>query len=239
MRIIARLDIKNNFVIKGINLEGLRKIGDPEIIAKNYYELGVDELLFIDAVASLYKRNNIFNILKNASKNIFIPLTIGGGIRNLNDIYEALNNGADRVAINTAALENKSFLKKAVIEFGSSTIISYIEAKNIDNNLVPFKNTGRDRSNYNLVEWINIVQEQGVGEIILTSIDYEGMQKGFDVEMIETIYENVNVPLVISGGCGTLDHILNLKQKFENINIALASALHYKKIKFDELKKKV
>ena len=131
MRIISRIDIKNEFVIKGINLEGLRKIGDPLEIATRYYDEGIDEIIMIDAVASLYGRNNLFNIIEKSVKKIFIPITLGGGIRSLDDIDRALKSGADKVAINSYATENPNFIKEAVKHFGSSTITVYIEAKNI------------------------------------------------------------------------------------------------------------
>ena len=134
MRIIARIDIKNNFVIKGINLEGLRKIGDPINIAKQYYLDGIDELLVIDSVASLYGRNNLFDLIKNITKNIFVPITLGGGIRSLKDIEHALNSGADKVAINSMALDNPNFLNEAVSNFGESTVLVNIEAKKISEN---------------------------------------------------------------------------------------------------------
>ena len=146
MRIIARLDIKNEFVIKGINLEGLRKIGDPIKIAQNYYNQGIDEIILIDSVASLYERNNLFNIIEKITESIFIPITLGGGIRSIKDIDRALKAGADKVAINSYATENPEFIRKAVNIFGSSTIMSYIEAKNIsDGNWEIYKNYGREK----------------------------------------------------------------------------------------------
>ena len=172
MRIISRLDIKNDFVIKGINLEGLRKVGDPVQTAKNYYQNGIDELIFIDSVASLYKRNNLYHIVEKSVKDIFVPLTIGGGIRSCKDIEMALRSGADKVAINSYATENPSFIKEAVSNFGSSSIISYVEAKNIgENKWEAYKYCGRERTGLDLIHWIQKVQDLGCGEILLTSID--------------------------------------------------------------------
>ena len=146
MRIIARLDVKNNFVIKGINFEGLRKIGNPLKLAKKYYEEKIDEIMFIDAVASLYNRNNLFDIINESTKEIFCPITLGGGIRSLKDIEKALKSGADKVAINSHAIENPQFIKLAVENFGSSTILVNIEAKKIENDWEIYKYYGRERT---------------------------------------------------------------------------------------------
>ena len=171
MRIIARLDIKNNFVIKGVNLEGLRKIGNPLEIAQKYYNDGIDEIIFIDAVASLYRRNNLYKIIDNSVKNIFVPLTVGGGIRSLKDIEKALNSGADKVAINSFATENPKFIQEAVKNFGSSTIISYIETKQIkENSWEVYKYSGREKTGINLENWIKQVQDYGCGEIDLSQV---------------------------------------------------------------------
>tara|TARA_Y100000590_G_C15682912_1_gene1000489 strand:- start:1092 stop:1817 length:726 start_codon:yes stop_codon:yes gene_type:complete len=240
MRIIARIDIKNNFVIKGINLEGLRKIGNPIEIASKYYNEGIDEIIFIDAVASLYKRNNLYHIVDESVKNIFVPLTIGGGIRTLKDIEKALKSGADKVAINSYATEKPFFLKEAVNNFGSSSIISYIETKEISNkNWEVYKYSGREKTGINVEEWIKKVQDFGCGEILLTPIDYEGTQKGFDLDILNRIYDIINIPLIISGGCGNISHITELKNKFSDVSVALASSLHYKKIEIKEIKKKI
>ncbi len=237
MRIIARLDIKNDFVIKGVNLEGLRKVGDPVQTAINYYQNGIDELIFIDSVASLYKRNNLYHIIEKSVKDIFVPLTIGGGIRSCKDIEMALRSGADKVAINSYATEKPNFIKEAVSNFGSSSIISYVEAKNIgEKKWEAYKYCGRERTGLDLIYWIKKVQDLGCGEILLTSIDYEGMQKGFDIELVNSFCNIVKVPLIISGGCGKISDIEIIKSKFINVSVALASVLHYKKIKIQKIK---
>ena len=238
MRIIARIDIKNNYVIKGVNLEGLRKIGNPINIIKESYENGIDDLLIIDSVASLYGRNNLFDFIKNITKNIFVPITLGGGIRSLSDIENALNSGADKVAINSMALENPSFLSEAVSNFGESTIMVSIEAKKITEGCwEPYKFCGREKTNINLNDWIKLIQKKGCGEILLTSIDKEGTETGFDIELLEHIEKIVKKPLIVSGGCGNLEHINILKNRFENTSIAIASVLHYNQIKISEIKK--
>ena len=227
MRVISRLDIKNDYVIKGINLEGLRKIGKPLEIAKMYYKEGIDEFFLLDCVASLYRRNNLFDLIKDCTEEIFIPLTIGGGIRSLKDIEKCLENGADRIAINSYATENPRFLLEATRHFGSSTIVSYVEAKKIKGNYEIYKYYGREPTGIFLTDWLKMTQEYNCGEIILTSIDNDGLKKGFDIEMIDKIKDLINIPLIISGGCGSLDHIKKIKEIYPDANIALGSSLHY------------
>jgi len=237
MRIISRIDIKNNFVIKGINLEGLRKIGDPLKIATEYYEDGIDEIMMIDAVASLYGRNNLFNIIEKTTENIFVPITLGGGIRSLQDIEKALKSGADKIAINSHAIENPNFIKEAVNTFGSSTITIYIEAKKIDEKKwEAYKYSGREKTGLNVIDWVKTVQDLGCGELLITSVDHEGLQKGFDLELIKEINPFINVPLIINGGCGKTDDIIQVNNTYKNISFSIASAFHYKKILIKELK---
>ncbi len=238
MRTIARIDIKNESVIKGINLEGLRKVGNPIDIAKKYYSEGIDELLIIDSVASLYGRNNLFNLIKNITNEIFVPITLGGGIRSLKDIENSLNSGVDKVAINSKALEQPNFLKEAVSNFGESTITVNIEAKKIDDKKwEPYKFCGRERTNLDIVNWIKTIQNKGCGEILLTSIDKEGTETGFDIDLVNEVYELTDKPLIISGGCGKINDLQTIKQKFPNVSVALASVLHYKTLKISEIKK--
>lgn len=242
MRIIARLDVKNNFVIKGINLEGLRKVGDPIELAYKYYKDKIDEIIYIDAVASLYRKNNLTNLIFETSKKIFVPLTVGGGIRSLFDIEKALKLGADKVAINSYATENPNFISDAVKNFGSSTIVIYIETK-FNNEILDweiYKYSGRERTNIKLFEWLNKIQEMECGEILLTSIDFEGTQRGFDLELLNKIIDHIKVPLILSGGCGNIRHILDIKKNYNNdLSVAIASALHYKKIDLKMLKEKI
>tara|TARA_B100000941_G_C28437778_1_gene517952 strand:+ start:110 stop:823 length:714 start_codon:yes stop_codon:yes gene_type:complete len=235
MRIIARLDVKNNFVIKGINFEGLRKIGDPLKLAKKYYEEKIDEIMFIDAVASLYDRNNLFNIIDQSTKEIFCPITLGGGIRSLEDIDKALKSGADKVAINSHAIENPQFIKQAVENFGSSTILVNIEAKKINNDWEIYKFYGREKTGIKLLEWLHTVQEMDCGEIILTSIDKEGLQTGMDFELLDYINDKINRPLIFSGGFNNLDELKKIK-KHPFISISIASVLHYQTLRVQDIK---
>ena len=238
MRTIARIDIKNQDVIRGINLEVLRKIGNPENIVKEYYLNGIDEILIIDSVASLYGRNNLFDLIKNITKEIFVPITLGGGIRSLKDIENALNSGADKVAINSKALEDPDFLSKAVSSFGESTILVSIEAKKIsEEKWEPYKFCGREKTNLNLIDWINTIHDKGCGEILLTSIDKEGTETGFDIDLINNVHKIIKKPLIVSGGCGNLNHIQEVKKRFKDVSVAVASVLHYKTLKISEIKK--
>lgn len=237
MRVIARVDIKNNFVIKGINLEGLRKVGDPLQMIKEYYEDGVDEIIISDSVASLYGRNNLFSLIKEITKDTFIPITLGGGIRSLEDIENALNSGADKVSINSKALEQPDFLRKAAHNFGSSTIVASVEAKKVGHSKwEPYKFCGRERTNRNLDDWIKIIQDNDCGEILLTSIDKEGTKKGFDLEMMDHLYKYIEKPIILSGGCGNMEHIKQLNHKYFKEALAIASVIHYKILKISEIK---
>lgn len=237
MRIISRLDIKNNFVIKGINLEGLRKIGEPKTIIEKYYKEKIDELLIIDSVASLYGRNNLFDFIKKITKEIFVPITLGGGIRSLSDIEKALNSGADKVSINSQALSEPKFLQEATKNFGESTIVVNIEAKEISpNNWEPYKFCGRERTNINLNDWLKKIHDFGCGEILLTSIDKEGTESGFDLRLLNSIYNIISKPLIMSGGCGKLEDINYIFENFKYTSVALASVLHYQKLNIKKIK---
>ena len=242
MRVIPRIEIKNNFVIKGINLEGLRKIGDPNILGKKYYKEGADELLFMDVVASLYVRNNIFEIIKKITKNIFIPITVGGGIRKIEDIQLALNSGADKVFINSAAVNNPNFLKEAVSVFGSSTIVVSIETrKNQKNFWEVYIHNGREETGINLKDWLKKIQLLNCGEILITSIDQEGTKKGFDLDLLKLINSrNCNLPIIFSGGYGKIEHYNQIKSDLDESDaISISSVLHYNLDNISNIKKNI
>ncbi len=236
IRLIARLDIKNEFVIKGIHLEGLRKIGDPLILGKKYYEAGIDEIIFMDAVASLYGRNNLFHIIKNASKEIFIPIIIGGGIRSIHDIELALNSGADKITLNTHAIKNPELIKEASRIYGSQCIVGSIEAKRKGNSWEAFTENGREQTGIDAIEWAIKLQELGIGELCITSIDKEGTKKGFDVELVQKISEKVNLPIIVSGGAGNVKHVTELCKQKGVSAVAIASILHYDINTVDQIK---
>ena len=228
IRIIPRLDIKGPNLVKGIHLEGLRVLGKPENFAKLYYNQGADELIYQDTVASLYQRNNLTDIINRTVENIFIPLTVGGGIRTLEDINTILRAGADKVSINTAAINNPGFIDEASRAFGSSTIVIAIEViKQPDGSFLAYTDNGREYTGVEVIEWAKQVENRGAGEILLTSIDQEGTGTGYDLELIKMVTEVVTIPVIAHGGCGSVDHILDAIEKGCADAIALASCLHY------------
>jgi len=239
LRIIARLDIKNSNLIKSINLEGLKVIGDPNSFAKKYYDEGADELIFMDLVASLYNRNNLHDIVKRASENIFIPLTVGGGIRSIEDALKIFESGADKIAINTAAIKNPNLITKLANRFGSQAIVISIEAKRKDNKLWEvYIETGREQTGINVVNWAKHVSDLGCGEILLTSIDQEGTGQGFDVELLQAVTREVSIPVIASGGFGKLADLETIFAKSKVDAIAIADAIHYEKINLRKIRSK-
>ena len=237
MRVIARLDIKNEDVIKGINFEGLRVVGKPNYLAKKYYNEGADELIYSDCVASLYGRNNLSKFVENATRDIFIPITVAGGIRNEKDAELLMKNGADKLAINTELFKNENVGKELIKKYGSQSILLSIQAKKFSkNSWEAYINFGRDRTNMDVEEWIKKMTPLNFGELLLTSIDADGLSNGFDVELYEKISTIINIPIIACGGFGKLIHIKELK-KFADIDaISISKALHYNKIKISEIK---
>ena len=231
IRIIPKLDVKGPNVVKGIQLEGLRVIGKPEELAKKYYEQGADEIIYIDIVASLYERNNLKDVVeKTASVGVFIPITVGGGIRQLEDIKIILRAGADKVAINTAAVRNPDFITQASKIFGSQCIIGAIEAKDQGNGKwEAYIDNGRERTGLDAIEWAKKLVELGVGEILITSVDRDGTKKGYDVDLIKRIVAAVSVPVVACGGASNEENIHNCLENTCCDGIAFGSILHYNK----------
>ena len=237
MRVIARLDIKNEDVIKGINFEGLRVMGKPNYLAKKYYNEGADELIYSDCVASLYGRNNLSKFVESAAKDIFIPITVAGGIRNKKDAELLMKNGADKLAINTELFKNDNLGKELIKKYGSQSILLSIQAKKISRaSWEAYINFGRDRTNMDVEEWVKKMVPSNFGELLLTSIDADGLSNGFDVELYEKICKIVNIPIIACGGFGKLIHIKELK-KFADVDaISISKALHYNKINIGEIK---
>jgi len=228
LRIIPRLDIKGPNLVKGMHLEGLRVLGKPEQFARYYYEQGADELIYQDVVASLYGRNSLHKIISKTAKEIFIPMTVGGGIRSLDDILNVLRAGADKISINTAAHENPELITQASKMFGKSTIVVAIEAiRQPDGTYQAFTDNGRNRTGREVVSWSIEVEKLGAGEILLTSVDHEGTGKGLDMDLIRQVHAKVNVPLVVHGGIGRSEHALAVAKELPISGIALASMLHY------------
>lgn len=226
-RIISRLDIKNNFLVKGINLEGLRILGSPENFAEKYYSENIDELILQDVVASLYKRNQLNEITKKISQNIFIPITVGGGIRSIEDISKALDSGADRVSINSAAVENLKFVEKAIEKFGSSTISLSIETLEVDSKYKIYTESGRKETSIDFFDWIKIAEEYELGELIVTSIKYEGRSKGLDLDLYKRISDVSSIPVLAHGGASSEKDILSLFKETVAQGIVICSAFHF------------
>lgn len=228
IRIIPRLDIKGPNLVKGIHLEGLRVLGKPQHFARHYYEQGADELFFMDAVASLYDRNSLTDIIELTASEIFIPLCVGGGLRTVDDIRTVLQAGADKVAINTAAITRHEFVSEAARMFGSSTIVVSLEAiRQPDGRYLCFTGNGRNATGVEAVEWAMRATGLGAGEISITSVDREGTGRGFDLELIERIGERVSVPVIAHGGAGTAEHVLAAIVEGGANAVGVASMFHY------------
>ena len=226
-RVIPNLYIKNNSLVQGINLEGLRVLGEPEVFAKLYYENGADELIYHDVVASLYGQNTLFEIVEKTAKKIFIPLTVGGGIRSVEQIKKILSCGADKISLNSAAVKNPKFITECAQIFGTSTISINIQTNKINDEYYVFTETGRNNSGKKLIDWMEQVQSYGAGEIVLTSILKEGTGKGVDTELLKNLQSNIHIPLIIQGGIGDINTVINLKNDDRFSGAAISSALHY------------
>lgn len=229
VRIIPRLDIKGPNLVKGIHLEGLRVLGKPEHFAKYYYTQGADELIFMDVVASLYERNSLHEIISNTAKEIFIPLTVGGGLRTIEDIRNVLRAGADKVSINTAAIKKPEMITEAALKFGSSTIVVAIEAIKEENSdrYLAYTDNGREYTGFDIYEWAQKVEELGAGEIVITSVDRDGTGEGLDIAMIKKIANLVDVPVIAHGGVGRKENVKELFKETEAQAVSIASMFHY------------
>lgn len=232
IRIIPRLDIKGPNLVKGIHFEGLRVLGKPEDLARYYYENGADELIYMDAVASLYGRNSLLDIVEKTAREIFIPLTVGGGLRTVDDIRTVLRAGADKVSINTAAVARPEFIREAAHAFGSSTIVVSIEAIRRSNGTYEaYVDYGRQGTGVDAIEWAMRVVELGAGELVVTSINKEGAGKGFDLELSRKIAQAVPIPVIAGGGAGKVSDVYDVITQGHADAVCLASILHYNFIK--------
>jgi cyclase len=229
LRLIARLDIKGPNLIKGIQLEGLRVMGVPNEFALSYYRQGADELIYMDVVASLYGRNHLGEIIKEAVKDIFIPLTVGGGIRSIENVRDILRSGADKVAINTGAVANPSIITDIARQFGSQCMVLSIEAKKVaSDHWEVYTDNGRERTGLDVVEWAKLCVSNGAGEVLVTSVDREGTGVGFDAELVKAVSSAVNVPVIASGGMGKFEDIVDVVSAGADA-VAMADILHYKR----------
>lgn len=238
IRLIARLDVKGVNLVKGIQLEGLRKIGNPNEYAVKYYEQGIDELLYIDIVASLYNRNNLSDIVKQTVDDVFIPVCVGGGLRNIEDVRHALAIGADKVAINTAAIKNPNLISEVSQTFGSQCMVLSIQAKKSrsgEDKWEAYYDNGRAHSGLDVIEWAKRGVELGAGEILLTSVDCEGLQAGMDIELIKQVSSVVDVPVIFCGGVGCAKDVVEAANAGADA-VACASILHYKKADVPSIK---
>jgi cyclase len=227
-RIIPRLDIKNGLLVKGVNLEGLRVLGNPFDFAQKYYLEGADEICYVDIVSSLYGTKNLSKFIKKTAETNFIPLTVGGGIKSLSDIDEMLLNGADKICLNSALIKNIKLLKLASEKFGSSTITAVVEITKIDEKLFITSNNGRELHRINPLDWIRKLQDQGAGEIIITSVIDDGLYKGFSLKILDNLSKILKIPFLIHGGLGNKDHIYDIAINSSASGVLISSLFHYK-----------
>jgi len=238
VRLIARLDIKGPKLIKGVNLEGVRVVGDPHEFAKSYFHQGVDEILYMDSVATLYGRNSLAQLVRETTNDVFVPMTVGGGLRTLADVDEMMRAGADKVAINTAAIRRPEILREVARRYGSQAMVLSVEAKRRrdGNGWEAYVDLGREKTNVDVIEWVKQAVDLGVGEILVTSVDREGTRTGFDVELVRAVVDVADVPVIASGGMGKLDDAVDVIARGGADAVAVAHVLHYKQISLENMR---
>ena len=235
-RIIPCLDVKEGKVVKGVNFVGLKEVGDPVELAQKYYEQGADELVFLDINASYENRDTMLDVVEKVSKVIFIPFTVGGGIRTIEDIKETLRAGADKVSLNSIIVKNPDLINEASKIYGSQCIVAAIDAKKHGDKWNVYINGGRVDTGKDVIEWIKEVQERGAGEILLTSMDADGTKDGYDIELLKAANSVCKVPLIASGGCGSLDDFVRVFKE-DVADAALAASLfHYGTLNVKQVK---
>jgi len=235
-RIIPCLDVKNGRVVKGINFVDLKDAGDPVEQAKIYSDGGADEICFLDITASNENRDTIYNVVKKTSKKCFVPLTVGGGVRSIEDINKLLNCGADKVSINTAAVQNPKIVMESSLKFGSQCIVVAIDAKKEGNSWKIFTHGGRNKTDIDAIKFAKQMEEYGAGELLVTSMDRDGTQKGYDIDLMLKISSIVNIPVIASGGVGNLDHLAEGITKGKANAVLAASIFHYGKYSIKQAK---
>lgn len=237
IRIIPRLDIKGPNLVKGIHLEGLRVLGNPSDFARYYYENGADELIYQDVVASLYERNSLHDIISKTAKQVFIPITVGGGLRSIDDIRSVLRAGADKVSLNTAVIKDPNLIKQASLKFGASTIVIAIEAiKQTNGEYLAYIDNGREETGVNVLKWAQQIEELGAGEIVITSVDRDGTGLGYDIDLIKMVTDAVNIPVIAHGGPGKGSHVAQAITEGGAHAVAVASLIHYDYVKNTQFK---
>ena len=236
-RIIPCLDVKDGRVVKGVNFVNLRDAGDPVEIAKKYSDEGADEVCFLDITASNEERKTMIDVVERTAGQVFVPLTVGGGVRTLDDVRQMLLAGADKVSINTAAVKNPDFVKEAADKFGSQCIVVAIDARSVDENKWEvFTHGGRNGTGIDAVEWAEKMEEYGAGEILLTSMDKDGTKSGYDLPLTKTISRNLRIPIIASGGAGNLEHLSDGVKLGEADAVLVASIFHYGEYTIKEAK---
>lgn len=236
-RIIPCLDVKDGQTVKGINFENLQYAGDPISLAKKYSDEGADELVFLDITATNEGRQTTVKMVESVAKQVFIPFTVGGGIKSIDDMKQLLQAGADKVAINSAAVKNPDLIKESSTYFGSQCIVVAIDAKYVDGDFYVFINAGQKNTGIKLIDWVKKVEELGAGEILLTSMDADGTQNGFDLGMTKLASENVNIPVIASGGAGAnVEHFVEVFEKAKADAALAASIFHYNTLPIKTLK---
>ncbi len=236
-RIIPCLDIKDGRTVKGVNFEGLRDAGDPVELAKRYSEEGADELVFLDITATLEKRKTLVELVKRIAAEINIPFTVGGGIKTVDEIEELLKSGADKVSLNSSIVKNPDLINEASAAFGAQAIVAAVDAKSQRDSWNVYIKGGTEDTGLDAIEWMQEVEERGAGEILLTSMDRDGTKSGFDINILEKINGIVNIPVIASGGAGTIDHCIEAITKGNADAVLAASIFHFKEIEIKDLKK--
>ena len=235
-RIIPCLDVKDGRVVKGTNFVGLADVDDPVSLARRYSESGADELVFYDITASFEKRKLFTEILKEVAATIFIPLTVGGGINTVDDFDRVLKCGADKVSVNSGAIKNPSLILEAAKKYGDQCVVLSADIKRVDGRFTIFAKGGRDNTGLDAIEWIKFAEKSGAGEVVVNSIDTDGVKRGFDIEMLGEVVNAVNIPVIASGGAGSIDDFINL---FKSVNVDAglgASVFHFNEIQIKDLK---
>ena len=237
-RIIPCLDVRDGRVVKGMNFEGIRDVNDPEELADFYSSSGADELVFYDITASNENRKLFTDVLKGVAKKVFIPLTVGGGVNTLADFERVLTAGADKVSVNSGAIKNPNLIYEGAKRYGSQCVMLSMDVKRVDGKFTVFSNGGRINTGLDMVEFAKKGEELGAGEICLNSIDTDGVKKGFDIEMLETLSSAVNIPIIASGGAGCAQDFVTLFKKLPKVDAGLgASIFHFKEVAISDLKK--
>lgn len=227
VRLIARLDIKSPNLIKTISLEGVRVVGNPAEYAVRYYEAGIDEILYLDTVASLYERNSLTDLVEKTARDVFVPITVGGGLRSVDDVRRLLAAGADKVCVNTAATRRPELISEIAERFGSQCTVLQIDAKSRPGGWEAYCDGGREHTGLDVLEWALRGQQLGAGEILVTSIDQEGRRQGFDLALIQTLTNVLTIPVIAAGGMGTAQHMCDAVLDGGADAVAMAHVLHY------------